>query len=379
MKRLLILIATLLLFISALSFIYEKYPSVFNPSPITTPGKIEVLREESVVTQAVKNVGPSVVTIVETVTRETPRSFQFGPFSIFELPEESAPEPTSQNIGSGFITSSDGTLVTNKHVVSDLAATYQIITSDDKTYKVISISRDPLNDVAILKVDPKEHPEKMLKPVVLGDSEGLEVGQFVIAIGTALGEFRNTVTTGVISGLGRGITAGSDFEGYVEKLDNVIQTDAAINPGNSGGPLLNSSSQVIGVNTAIAASGQNIGFALPINVVKSSLENFSKNGKFVRPYLGVAYQTLSREAARLNNLAEGAYIQRVVPESPAEEAGLNVGDVVLKIDGKELKIGKFELASVIASKKVGDKVKIIYSRNGKIQEIQATLTSAPNQ
>ena len=195
----------------------------------------------------------------------------------------------------------------------------------------------------------------MLKPVVLGDSEGLEVGQFVIAIGTALGEFRNTVTTGVISGLGRGITAGSDFEGYVEKLDNVIQTDAAINPGNSGGPLLNSSSQVIGVNTAIAASGQNIGFALPINVVKSSLENFSKNGKFVRPY------------------------QRVVPESPAEEAGLNVGDVVLKIDGKELKIGKFELASVIASKKVGDKVKIIYSRNGKIQEIQATLTSAPNQ
>ena len=142
---------------------------------------------------------------------------------------------------------------------------------------------------------------------------------------------------------------------------------------------MNSSSQVIGVNTAIAASGQNIGFALPINVVKSSLENFSKNGKFVRPYLGVAYQTLSREAARLNNLAEGAYIQRVVPESPAEEAGLNVGDVVLKIDGKELKIGKFELASVIASKKVGDKVKIIYSRNGKIQEIQATLTSAPNQ
>lgn len=380
MKRLLILIGILIVFTALLDIIYDKYPGTFNSTQVTTPGKVEVLREESVVTDAVKSIGPSVVTIVETTSQnQAQNSFQFGPFSIFGLPNQSPQAPSTQNIGSGFIISKDGTIITNKHVVSDTTATYKIITSDDKTYKVIKISRDPLNDVAILKIDSKEHMDKTLRPVVLGNSSNLEVGQFVIAIGTALGEFRNTVTTGVISGLGRGITTGGAFAGYVEKLDNVIQTDAAINPGNSGGPLLNSSSQVIGINTAIAASGQNIGFALPINAVKESLANFSQNGSFVRPYLGVSYQMLSPEVARVNNLPDGAYLQTIVPNSPAETSGLKSGDIILKMDGKLVKSGESELASLIASKKVGDIVVITYWRDGKTTETKATLTSAPNQ
>ncbi|HSX40650.1 MAG TPA: trypsin-like peptidase domain-containing protein, partial [Candidatus Saccharimonadales bacterium] len=252
-------------------------------------------------------------------------------------------------------------------------------TSDEKTYTVQKIYRDPLNDIAILKIDPAENAGKTLQPVAMGDSSHLQVGQFVIAIGTALGEFRNTVTTGVISGLGRGITAGDEFAGFAERLDNVIQTDAAINPGNSGGPLLNSSAQVIGINTAVAQSGQNIGFALPINVVKDSLDNFNQNGQFNRPYLGVAYKMLDRDTAIANDVVAGAYVQSVVKGSPAEKAGLRQGDIITKADGKSLQDGKTELASIIGGKKVGDSVSLTIWRNGKTTDVTATLTSAPNQ
>ena len=177
-----------------------------------------------------------------------------------------------QNIGSGFIVSPDGLIITSKHVVSDTGATYKIITNDNKTYNVEKIYRDPSNDVAILKINPPSGTK--LTPLSLGDSTNLTLGQTVIAIGTSLGEFTNTVTSGIVSGLGRGITAGSPFQGYVEKLDNAIQTDAPINPGNSGGPLLNSSGQVIGINTAIAQNGQNIAFAIPVNVIKTVLTRY---------------------------------------------------------------------------------------------------------
>ena len=212
------------------------------------------------------------------------------------------------------------------------------------------------------------------------------MGQFVIAIGTALGEFRNTVTTGVISGLGRGITAGSEFQGFAERLDNVIQTDAAINPGNSGGPLLNSSSQVIGINTAVASGGQNIGFALPISVVKDSLKNFNETGQFNRPYLGVSYKMISRELAVANDVPEGAYIQTVIKDSAAEKGGIQQGDIITKMDDQKLQ-GKTELATIIARKKVGDKLKIALwrqdpsspDRAGKTMEVMVTLEEAPSQ
>jgi len=224
-----------------------------------------------------------------------------------------------------------------------------------------------------------QNKQEELKPVELGDSSKLQVGQFVIAIGTALGEFRNTVTTGVISGLGRGISAGSKFQGFVEELDNVIQTDAAINPGNSGGPLMNSSGQVIGVNTAIAKEGENIGFALPIQVVKDSLRNFNDTGQFNRPYLGVGYQIISREVAIRNELTEGAYVELVIEGSAADKAGVKRGDIITKFDGEKITESKKGLAGFIAKKKVGDSVTITIYRDGETITIKATLETAPNQ
>jgi len=243
-----------------------------------------------------------------------------------------------------------------------------VITADNQSYPVQNIYRDPANDLAFLKIDAQG-----LTPVELGDSDNLKVGQFVVAIGTALGEFRHTVTTGVISGLGRGITAGSVFEGYVEELDNVIQTDAAINPGNSGGPLINSAGQVVGVNVAVASGAENIGFALPINTVKTALADFRQTGEFSRPFLGVNYTMISREAAILNEIPEGAYVVEVVAGSSADEAGIKPGDIIVSIDGQKVKEVKGGLAQIINKKKVGEKVKILLWREGESQEIEVTL------
>lgn len=335
--------------------------------------KVKIIPEESIVIDVVKKVGPSVVTVVE----QNPGGgshFSFGPFSVFEPPSL----PQSQNIGSGFIVSKDGLIVTNKHVVGDNGVKYKIITSSDKKYDVLRIYRDPLNDVAILKIDPSQNLGQDLKPVKMGDSSKLSVGQLAIAIGTALGQFGNTVTTGVVSGLGRGITAGSEFEGYVEQLDNVIQTSAAINPGNSGGPLLNSSAQVIGINTAIARSGQNIGFALPINVVKDSLGNFNENGQFNRPYLGVSYKIIGKNAALLNEVVQGAFVVEVKEGSAAEKAGVEKGDILTEVDGKKIE-DKTDVARIIAGKKVGDTISITVWRDGKNIHTKATLKPAPSE
>ncbi|MCL4387298.1 trypsin-like peptidase domain-containing protein [Patescibacteria group bacterium] len=383
MRRLIILVSILILFLAVWSSLEKYTPQLLNslqkPSSIQfPPEQVKVVTEESVVVETVKKVGPSVVTVAAEIQQQSVSPFfDFGPFSIFNLPEQDqTPAPSEpQNIGSGFIVLSDGLIVTNKHVVSDQNAKYQIITNSDKKYDVKKIYRDPSNDVAILKIDPSDNPGETLKPVVMGDSSRLQVGQFAIAIGTALGEFKNTVTTGVISGLGRGITAGSEFQGYVEKLDNVIQTDAAINPGNSGGPLLNSLGQVIGINTAIASGGQNIGFALPINTVKDSLNNFNQTGQFERPYLGVSYKTISREVALLNSVPQGAYIQTVTQGSPADKAGIKKRDIIIKIDNQKLEGDKVELSTIIGKKKVGDTVIITYWRDGKTTDTKVTLAN----
>lgn len=378
MRKLIVLAAILIVFLGAWNVLEKSNFLQKSPIVVQSPEKVKVVTEESVVIDAVKKVGPSVVTVAEELPQKALSPFFFGPFGFFDVPQEEE-ESEPQNIGSGFIVSSDGLIVTNKHVVSEQKGKYQIITSDEAKYDVEKIYRDPFNDIAILKINPSQNPGKTLKPVAMGDSSKLQVGQFVIAIGTALGEFRNTVTTGVISGLGRGITAGSEFQGYVEKLDNVIQTDAAINPGNSGGPLLNSSAEVIGINTAIAQSGQNIGFALPINVVKDSLKNFNETGQFNRPYLGVAYQIISKDLALLNEVPEGAYVRQVVKESAAEKAGIKKGDIITKIDGEKIEAKKAELAQIIAKRKVGDSVSLTVWRDGKTLELKAKLESAPNQ
>jgi S1-C subfamily serine protease len=335
----------------------------------------EVLREENVVVKVVDEVTPSVVTVGVKKTQRIidPSLFFFDPFGLFNLPQKQPrvrEKKIEQDIGSGFIISADGLVVTNKHVVADTEAEYRLITNDDQEFKVEKIYRDPINDLAILKVSPGN---KEFKPVKLGDSDNLKVGQFVIAIGTALGEFRSTVTTGVISGLGRGITAGSPFGGLSERLDNVIQTDAAINPGNSGGPLLDSLGRVIGVNVAVSQSGENIGFAIPINVVKDSIENFEATGKFSRPFLGVRYQIINQRTALLNNVPQGAYIVEVMEDSPAEKAGLKENDIVLKIDGQVIREKDGGLAEIISSKKVGDEVKLEVYRDGETIKLKAKL------
>ncbi|MBI2031849.1 MAG: trypsin-like peptidase domain-containing protein [Candidatus Levybacteria bacterium] len=381
MRRLIVLVAILIIMLAVISAFSNYLPQISNFLPgVTTPQftneKVKIVTEESVVIDAVKKVGPSVVTIVEERTVQSLRQFEFGPFSIFGVP--GGEEQQSVNIGSGFIVTKDGLIVTNKHVVSDREVKYQIITSNDKKYQVQKIYRDPLNDVALIKIEPSENPGNTLKTVEIGDSSRLQVGQFVIAIGTALGEFKNTVTTGVISGLGRGITAGDEFAGYVERLDNVIQTSAAINPGNSGGPLLNSSAQVIGVNTAVASGGQNIGFALPINVIKDSIKNFNETGQFNRPFLGVEYKMISRDLALLNEVPEGALVQNVVTDSSADKAEIKSGDIITKIDGKKVQAGGNELAKIISEKKVGDTMSITIWRDGKTLEFKVTLQTAPN-
>lgn len=327
-----------------------------------------VLTEESVVTEVAEKVSPSVVTVsIETQRR---RVLEFNPFGGGFRSRIEGGQP--QDIGSGFIVSEDGLIVTNKHVVSDNSAKYKVITKDGKEYEVEKVSRDPSNDIAILKINASA-----LSPVELGDSKNLKVGQFAIAIGTALGEFRHTVTTGVISGLGRGITAGSSFEGFVERLDDVIQTDAAINPGNSGGPLLNSAGQVIGINVAVAQGAENIGFAIPINIVKDALAEFNKSGKFVsKPFLGVQYQIISQQAAVLNNIPQGAYVVDVVSGSPAAKAGIEVDDIIVKMDGEEIKEEGGGLAELIKKKKSGQKVSLEISRNGETLNLSVTLSES---
>jgi len=343
----------------------------FFPARVQSPNAPQkVVQEESVVIDVVKNVGPSVVTVSAKAPQR--KVIQFSPFGGFSQDIQGGQQ---QDIGSGFVVSADGLIVTNKHVVSDTTLTYKVATSDGKTYDAKTISRDPNNDIAVIKIDATG-----LKPVDLGDSSGLQVGQFVIAIGTALGEFRNTVTTGVISGLGRGISAGGDFQGYVERLDNVIQTDAAINPGNSGGPLLNSSGQVIGINVAVAQGAQNIGFSIPVNTVKDALGAFKTTGKFpAKAYLGVEYQMITQQVALLNQVPQGAYVVNVVAGSPAEKAGVAGGDVIFKIDGNAISDTDGGLAKIVSGKKPGDTLNLELWRDGETKNISVTLTESPGQ
>ena len=215
--------------------------------------------------------------------------------------------------------------------------------------------------------------------ITLSDSAQLKLGQRVIAIGTPLGEFTNSVTTGIVSGLGRGITAGSPFEGFVERLDNVIQTDAAINPGNSGGPLLNSQGDVIGINTAVSQDSQNIGFAIPVNVLKDLVKNYDVSaGTIQRPFLGVRYQMLKKDTALLNDVPEGAYVVEVVADSPADKVGMKRGDIITQFDGARIQgTDENTLQKAIAQKKINSSVKIIFWRDGK--SINKSVTLSPNQ
>lgn len=357
-------------------FVIKPLDRWFPREGFKTPGIFEqkVLREESVVISVAEQASPAVVTVSVTAQRQTIEPFFLDPFGMFSVPRQGRPEEVKQDIGTGFVVEG-GLVVTNKHVVAEPNAKYRVITKDDKELEVRKIYRDPVNDLAILQVDPPAG--EALPALELGDSDGLKVGQFVIAIGTALGEFRHTVTTGVVSGLGRGVEAGDPFGGFVERLDNVIQTDAAINPGNSGGPLLNSAGQVIGVNVAVAGGAENIGFAIPINVIKDSLQNFEATGQFNRAFLGVRYRMLPRETALLNNVPEGAFIVEVVSNSPASKAGIKEGDILTKMDGQAIKEDqKGGLAEMISHKRVGDSSDLEVYRDGQTLKVTVVFEAS---
>ena len=320
-----------------------------------------VIQEENAVVSVVEKASPSVVAIGAT-TRT------FNPFDPFSLPR-------SQNstIGTGFVISERGIIVTNKHVVADPDIKYNVVTKDGKKFEIRKIYRDPVLDLAIVQVDAND-----LKVLELGDSSKLKVGQTIIAIGNALGRFTNTVTTGVVSGLGRRVVAGDPFSGTAESLDDLIQTDAAINPGNSGGPSLNSAGQVVGVNVATTEGAQNIGFAIPINSVKKITDEFIATGSVSRPFLGISYRFISKDVAIMNEVPQGAYIQEVVQDSSADKAGIKQGDIITKVDSQTVD-SESKISQIIAGKKIGDNLNLTVWNNGKERSVTATLQELPNQ
>ncbi len=341
---------------------------VFSPSQITQNTETRtVVTEENAIIDTVDKSSPSVVAIGVTQRVINPFSFNGG--------GQQLPQNNQQStIGTGFVVSDKGIIVTNRHVVSDTSLKYSVVTKDGKKLDVTKIYRDPNLDLALVQVSNVDG----LKPLELGDSSKLKVGQTLIAIGNALGRFDNTVTTGVVSGLGRTVGAGDPFSGETELLDNLIQTDAAINPGNSGGPLLNSAAQVIGVNVATTEGAQNIGFAIPINSVKAMVDEFNKTGTISRPYLGVRYRLLTRDIALLNSVPQGAYIQEVLQSSPADKAGIQAGDIITKIDGQAITTDT-AVSDTIQKKKVGDSVSLEVWTDGKTRTVTASLQESPNQ
>ena len=281
----------------------------------------------------------------------------------------------SASAGTGIIVSENGYILTNKHVVEG-SSDISVVTNDGNSYDNVEIiTTDPLSDIAILKISNA----KGLKAAELGDSKALNIGQQVIAIGNALGEYDGTVTSGIISGIGRTVNASSDDGATKETLTDMIQTDAAINSGNSGGPLVNAQGQVVGVNTAVASEAQGIGFAIPISSVKGILKSITEGKTPNRAYLGANYISVNPQVQKAYNLnvSKGALIKNrngksVISGSPAQKAGLKDGDIITKID--DIEISKnISLGSLIGEKSAGDKVKITYLRDGKESTSVATL------
>lgn len=337
-----------------------------------TESKVEQKDDEPkktlVVTQTEKNT-------IDIVEQSMPSVVSIA-LSQVSLSQKTGVVDESSKIGTGFIVDPSGIVVTNQHVVSGATTGYKIITSEGEEYNVEQILKDDLYDIAILKVDTRG---KTFKAIELGDSSNLKVGQSVIAIGTPLGEYSGTVTTGIISGLNRRVTASSNsgwFNTTSKTYEGVIQTDAAINSGNSGGPLINSQGQVIGINFATTASADNISFSIPINKVKGRLEEYRTYGKFIKPYLGVSYQMIGKYEALLyssSNIVSGALIKEIDSNGPAYIAGVRRADIITKFGGKEVEVS---LGDMIQSKKVGDEVEIEVNRAGEVMTFKAKLSES---
>lgn len=331
--------------------------------PIATEdGNSDVTADEESIAAVARSGSPSVVSVITSSRTSSP---------LFNRDIE------QEGAGTGIIVSSNGYVLTNKHVIQG-ADTVTVVLPNGTTYeKVKVVGSDPLNDIAFLKIPNA----KRLPTIILGDSKTIRIGQSVVAIGNALGQYQNTVTSGIISGTGRPVVASSDgtSNGDSESLNDLIQTDAAINSGNSGGPLLNLKGQVIGINTAIAADAQGIGFAIPIGAAKGMLQHLIKTGKFERPYLGVQYISITPEVKDEYELpvAKGDYVyaergRSVQVGGPADKAGIKDGDIITSVNG--YRVGEVaSVSSLISEYEPGSKVDITVLRDGRQLRFRATL------
>ena len=388
-------LAGTLAFVYFFNFVSPSYFGFIRTKPVSSNNFSNIsncVTQEDKVIEVVKNASPAVVSIIITKDLPVIEKYyeEFDPFGSdeffkkffgedwlspfrFKIPKyrEKGTEKKEIGGGTGFIVSSDGLILTNRHVVEDKDADYIVLTNKGEKIPAKVLARDPVQDIAILKINKKNLPV-----LTLGNSDKLQIGQTVIAIGNALGEFRNTVSVGVISGLKRSITASSSF-GQTEQLHKVIQTDAAINRGNSGGPLLNLKGEVIGINVAMAVGAENIGFALPINLAKRDIEQVKTKGKITYPFLGVRYILIDEEIKKKNNLPVdyGALVIRgesrgelaVIPGSPADKAGIQENDIILEVDGVKVN-SKHPLSELIQKHNPNDtvKLKILHKGNEKV-------------
>lgn len=378
------------LIVSGASMAFSVQNGMSPPEPVLVTNKSEngnlLQRDEAIVT-VVEAVEPAVVSVI--ISKDVPiieRSFERvpfdDPFSLFDLgiPRLRQLGTERRQIGGGtaFFIRSDGLLLTNKHVVQDPDADYTVFLNDGRTLQAKVVARDGANDIALLKVEGENFPSLE----ILNDSEP-KLGQTVIAIGNALGEFRNTVSVGVISGLQRSILAGGLLSGDIEELNRIIQTDAAINQGNSGGPLIDLHGRVVGMNTAVAGGdAQNIAFAVPASDLSRALKSYEEHGKILRPYLGVRYISITAEVQKEKRLdydygvlASGGEENNqpaILPDSPAAKAGIREGDIILAADGVPLR-GDVSLQSIVQQKLPGDRLTLHIARDGKERDVTVTL------
>ena len=342
--------------------------------------------QENKVVSTIKKVMPAVVSIaisknLADVRKEIPSFaplFKKNKTGKLKIPDLLVNPQGMINVGggSGFVVSPEGIIVTNKHVLDDPKAEYTVITSDGESHPAVILTRDPIYDVAIIKIKAAGLPT-----VKLGDATKLELGESVVAIGNALGIFRNTVSLGIVSGLSRSIVAQADPKSPPQEMRCLIQTDAAINPGNSGGPLVNLNGMAVGINAAVVFGAQNINFAIPINAVRRDLEDLHRFGHIRRPLLGVRYIIIDENLASKMKLAsnygalvigEGPHGLAVAKGTPADKAGIKERDIILEVNGK--KIGKDHMIQdILDGMKVGATLTLLVLRENKKRSIKITL------
>jgi serine protease Do len=353
-----------------------------NESPTINQQRVVLKSQGDVISTIAKNVGPSVVSV-----NVTGQSQSANPYS--QLFGNGSGSQSQQSAGTGIILTKDGLIMTNRHVVPSGTTDVSVTLNDGTVYDNVKVvgrsSESDSLDVAFLQI--QDTKGKSLTPAQIGDSSKVKVGETVVAIGNALGQFQNTVTSGIISGYGRSLEASASDGSSSESLANLFQTDAAINEGNSGGPLVNLDGQVIGMNTALASGSQNIGFAIPINDLSGLIDTVKSTGKYERPYIGVVYIPITSDIKQQYNLSEsqGAYVptsdqagqETIISGSPADKVGVQAGDVITKIDGASVNQNA-SITSIIGKHKVGDTVKLTIVRDGKTITKDVTLQAAPS-